>query len=98
MPGHRCIVKNHKERIRELQEHHKNRLQEILSALGSRRKTVFRIAPQVTWNIDYSSWKLFPISQKWFAFGEILAHLKYLEGEGMVREEMDGNKVLFSVM
>ena len=51
----------------------------------------------ITWDIDYSSWELFPPTQKWFAFGETLAHLKYLEEERAIHSLMKQSKVLFSL-
>jgi glyoxylase-like metal-dependent hydrolase (beta-lactamase superfamily II) len=95
LPGHRSPAKNHQKRIQELRAHHKNRLNEVLSALKEGGKTVFQVAPYVTWNVQYDSWAEFPSPQKWFAFGETLAHLRYLEAEGMVREAKQGSRVLF---
>ncbi len=97
LPGHRSIWNNHRSRIKELQEHHQARLKEVISALEDGEKTTFQVAPYVTWNINYNSWELFPAAQKWFAVGETLAHLEYLEGQGMVRREMKENKILFSL-
>ena len=34
------------------------------------------------WDMTYSSWDEFPIPQKWFATGEAIAHLRYLEEQG----------------
>ncbi len=97
LPGHRNIWNNHTRRIKELQKHHQARLKEVLSSLEDGEKTAFQIAPYVTWDIQYSSWELFPAAQKWFAFGETLAHLKYLEEQGMIRRKMRENKILFSL-
>ena len=90
LPGHRRIFRNHKERIRELKQHHKTRLKEVISILSKGRQNAFQVASQMTWDIGYKSWDLFPPAQKWFAFGEALAHLKYLEEEGKVGREMEG--------
>ena len=52
----------------------------------------------MSWDIDCESWELFPVAQKWFATGEALAHLRYLEGEGRIRRN-GGQKVFtFSVV
>jgi len=95
LPGHRSIFRNHKERIRELKQHHQARLNEIISILGKGRQNVFQIASQMTWDIDYKSWDLFPPAQKWFAFGEAMAHLKYLEEEGKVERQIEGQELVF---
>jgi hypothetical protein len=49
------------------------------------------------WDIVYDSWDFFPVSQKWFAVGEAIAHLKYLEEKGMVRKEIQGQKRLYLI-
>ena len=95
LPGHRRVFKNHKERIRELKKHHQTRLEEVISILGKDKQNAFQVASQMTWDISYKSWGLFPPAQKGFAFGEAMAHLKYLEEEGNVGWEMDGQGVVF---
>ena len=47
----------------------------------------FEIGSRMTWDIVYDSWDTFPISQKWFAIGEVLAHLKYLDEEGILQKK-----------
>jgi hypothetical protein len=49
----------------------------------------------MTWDIGYKSWDLFPPAQKLFAFGEALAHLKYLEEEGEVERQIEGQGLVF---
>ena len=98
LPGHRNIWNDHRRRIKGLQEHHQARLKEVIAALESGGKTAFQVAPYITWDIDYRSWELFPAGQKWFAVGETLAHLKYLEKQGMVRRETQENRMLFSLV
>jgi glyoxylase-like metal-dependent hydrolase (beta-lactamase superfamily II) len=95
LPGHRSIMKDHRKRIRELKKHHQERLDEVLIALKDGAKSAFQVAPYITWDIKYKSWELFPAQQKWFAFGETFAHLKYLEEEGIIRRETQGDKTVF---
>jgi len=95
LPGHRRIFKNHKQRIRELKHHHQVRLNEVISILEQGRQNAFQVASQMSWDIDCKSWELFPPSQKWFAFGEAVAHLKYLEENGKVGREVQGQEVVF---
>ncbi|MBE0430207.1 MAG: MBL fold metallo-hydrolase [Dehalococcoidia bacterium] len=95
LPGHRRIFRDHRERIRELKHHHRARLAEIASILENGKQDAFAVASQMTWDIDCQSWYLFPALQKLFAFAETVAHLKYLEEEGAVGWEMDGQAVVF---
>ena len=97
LPGHRGTFSNHKRRIQELKRHHQTRVSEVLSILNKGSEDAFQVASQMSWDMDYESWDLFPSSQKWFATGEAIAHLKYLEGEGKIQREMQEQKIVFSV-
>jgi glyoxylase-like metal-dependent hydrolase (beta-lactamase superfamily II) len=97
LPGHRGIFKNCRERIQELKHHHQKRLEEIISILEKGKKNAFQVASQMSWDIICDSWDLFPVSQKWFATGEAIAHLKYLKEKGMIRKEIRRQKILFSL-
>ena len=96
LPGHRRMIRNCRERIQELKDHHQKRLDEIISILGKGEKTAFQIASQMSWDIVYDSWDLFPVPQKWFATGEAISHLKYLEEKGMVAKEIRDQGRVFS--
>jgi glyoxylase-like metal-dependent hydrolase (beta-lactamase superfamily II) len=95
LPGHRSIFKNQKERIRELKRHHEARLKEVISILGQGRQNAFQVASQMTWDIGYKSWGSFPSAQKLFAFGEAMAHLKYLEEAGEVGWGVEKEEIMF---
>jgi len=97
LPGHRSISTEHRKRITELKHHHQTRVNEILSVLEDGEKNAFQIASLISWDVDYSSWELFPSFQKWFAVGETLSHLKYLEEDGLVQKKMKENKIVFSL-
>lgn len=97
LPGHRSIFRNQKERIRELKQHHQARLGEVISILGKGRQNAFQVASQMTWDIGYKSWDSFPSTQKLFAFGEALAHLRYLKEEGHVSWRMEEQGIVFFV-
>jgi glyoxylase-like metal-dependent hydrolase (beta-lactamase superfamily II) len=97
LPGHRDILRNPRERIEELKHHHRKRLDEIISILGEGRKNAFQVASGMTWDIVYDSWDLFPVSQKWFAMGEAISHLKYLEEKGAIRREMRQQIITYSL-
>jgi glyoxylase-like metal-dependent hydrolase (beta-lactamase superfamily II) len=97
LPGHRSLFKNCKDRIQELKHHHRNRLDEIISILEKGCMNAFQVASKMSWDIISDSWDLFPVSQKWFATGEAIAHLKYLKEKGIIRSEMRKQKIIFSV-
>jgi glyoxylase-like metal-dependent hydrolase (beta-lactamase superfamily II) len=95
LPGHRSIFSNCKERISELKIHHQKRNDEILSILEMGSKNAFQVASEMSWDIEYDAFDLFPVTQKWFATGEAIAHLKYLAEKRIIRREMRGQKVEF---
>jgi len=95
LPGHRRLIHDLPKRIRELQEHHRDRLNEVLIALRDGPKTTLQIAPKITWDIAFKCWEEFPPTQKWFAFGETLAHLRFLENKGKVRREIEDDKISY---
>ncbi len=94
LPGHRRLIKSHKARIAELKKHHSRRLTEVLTILEKGSLTAFQVASRMTWDIKAESWDRFPVAQKWFATGEAIAHLRYLEKEGkVIRSECEKNDV-----
>jgi glyoxylase-like metal-dependent hydrolase (beta-lactamase superfamily II) len=98
LPGHRKAGNSHRKRIIELQAHHQARLNEVLSALENGKKPAFQIAPYVTWNLNCRSWADFPAAQKWFAVGETIAHLEYLEKKGTIKKTYENNKIYYSLI
>jgi glyoxylase-like metal-dependent hydrolase (beta-lactamase superfamily II) len=97
LPGHRGIFRNCRERIQELKHHHYKRLDEIVSILEKGGRNAFQVASRMSWDIIYDSWNLFPVSQKWFATGEAISHLKYLEEKKGVKRKMENQKIVFSL-
>jgi glyoxylase-like metal-dependent hydrolase (beta-lactamase superfamily II) len=97
LPGHRSMWHEHKQRIGELQQHHKDRLEEAFLALQGGAKNAWQVAPYISWDIDCKSWDDFPPQQKWFAIGETMAHLRYLETDGRIQQVKHDGGVLFSL-
>jgi glyoxylase-like metal-dependent hydrolase (beta-lactamase superfamily II) len=99
LPGHGCVFKNYKERINELRNHHEERLCVVASLLGKKGITAYQTASRMHWDgtDKYESWDGFPILQKWFATGEAIAHLNYLQEKGMVRKQTQGRRTTFSL-
>ncbi len=89
--AHRESVENYRLRIEELISHHEDRLEEILTILKEGNLTVRDVASKMKWQIRCDSWAKFPNAQKWFATGEVMAHLEYLVNKGRVlKEDVDG--------
>jgi glyoxylase-like metal-dependent hydrolase (beta-lactamase superfamily II) len=90
LPGHRRLFDNFRGRIDELKDHHALRLQEALDILDRQSpQTAFDVASQMTWDLVANSWEDFPVAQKWFATGEAISHLRYLENKGKIRRHTE---------
>ena len=87
LPGHRRLFKEHRARIDELKRHHEKRAGEILDILKKGPGSAFEVASGMTWDIKFDSWDDFPVAQKWFATGEALSHLRFLEEKQLVTKE-----------
>jgi glyoxylase-like metal-dependent hydrolase (beta-lactamase superfamily II) len=82
LPGHRRLITDHRSRIAELKAHHAERCNEILRITRNDHLSAYEIASRMTWDIKCDSWEAFPLAQKWFATGEAISHLRYLNEKG----------------
>jgi len=99
LPGHGERLTDVNARIAELKEHHERRARELLLVLEGNPGTGYQLASRVTWDIATGSFHALPISQKWFATGETIAHLTYLEELGRVhKERVEGSCLLWRLI
>lgn len=96
LPGHRSLIHDFSKRIAELVEHHRVRANEVISILAEGPRTAYETASAMSWDIVASSWEEFPVLQRWFATGEAIAHLRYLEGKGLVGRELVKGQFFYS--
>lgn len=98
LPGHRQPFRNFRGRIRELKSHHRARTKEVLHILGDGEShDAYQLASQMKWDLNYPSWQEFPVVHRWFATGEAMAHLRFLEREGKVRRHTAGGQERYSL-
>jgi len=91
LPGHREIIRDCYRRIRELKDHHQQRLIEIINVLGQKKMNGAQIAAKMQWRMRNRTWEEFPVTQKIFATGEALSHLTHLVFQKvLVKELFDG--------
>ena len=98
LPGHRRLIKDHRLRIDELKQHHADRLDEVLILLENGPLNAFLVASRMTWDISYESWDQFPVAQRWFATGEAISHLRYLEEEGKLTRYSENGMTLYALV
>lgn len=85
LPAHREETGKLAPRVDELLDHHEMRLNNTLQVVAEEPGlTGYQIAGRMRWRIRSKSWEDFPLTQKFFAVGETLAHLDYLEVRGLV--------------
>ncbi len=96
LPGHRGLIRDHRKRIQELKEHHFRRLNEVLAIVKRHGPcNAFETASHMSWDLVAAGWDDYPLMQKWFATGEALAHLRFLEVEGKLHRKMPGEVMYF---
>jgi glyoxylase-like metal-dependent hydrolase (beta-lactamase superfamily II) len=96
LPGHRRLFEDLKGRIMELQTHHSRRCDEIMEILRIHGPlNAFDIASRMSWDLKYRHWDEFPVSQKWFATGEAIAHLQHLLLQGEVKRHSGADGVFY---
>ena len=83
LPAHEHRFKDLPGRVAELKAHHHARFDEAVAAIRAGNTTVWEIAGQMTWSRPWED------IQGWMrraAAGETLAHLQYLQKQGVVEE------------
>ena len=77
--------------------HHAQRLEEVLAIIESVGKSAYSVASNRRWDIRCDSWEAFPAAQKWFATGEAIAHLRFLEEKGRIVRRNDDGIIRFEI-
>ena len=91
LPAHETTFTSLRERVRQLRNHHEQRLKEIVNVLRAGGSNPYMLASKVHWNVNYKSWEDFPPFQKYLALGEAISHLTFLEKKGVVKKiEVNG--------
>ncbi|MGA1822798.1 MAG: MBL fold metallo-hydrolase [Thermoplasmatota archaeon] len=98
LPGHRRLIEDHRRRIDDLIRHHEERADEVEDILKDGELTAFDTAAKMTWDMTYDSFHDFPIMQKWFALGEAIAHLRYLDTQGRIKYGIGNGLIRYSLM
>lgn len=90
LPAHRQTHADVYARIREILHHHLLRLEDTLDAVEQHPGAhATQIGACLKWSMRGKTWEEFPLSQRWFAVGETMAHLDYLIKRGFVEETED---------
>lgn len=96
LPGHRSLIENFHERVAGIIEHHRVRANEVIEILEQGDRHAYDTAREMTWSIRANSWEEFPVMQRWFATGEAIAHLQYVEELGLVEMREENELIIYS--
>lgn len=95
LPAHRTVHTDMVARVDQILAHHEARCNEVLQILAdSPGLNAYDITARMTWKIRCRNWEEFPSAQRWFAVGEAISHLIYLDSIGKVRRVLDGDMYL----
>jgi glyoxylase-like metal-dependent hydrolase (beta-lactamase superfamily II) len=83
LPAHEHRFADLRARVAELKAHHHARFDEAIEAIRDGETTVWQMASRMTWS---RPWDELNVWAKRAAAGETLAHLRYLEKLGVLRE------------
>ena len=97
LPGHRRIFSDLKVRVDELKAHHKERLGEVAAIVAQNGPVcAYDTAGAMKWDLAVDKWENFPVAQQWFATGEAISHLRYLEMEKKITARSVDGKIFFA--
>lgn len=94
LAAHEHVIEDLPKRLEELEEHHDQRLNEMLGAVARGAHTAHDVAAAIVWSTgtfdSFNPW------QKRAAITETLAHLEYARSRGMLSSEERAGIVLYS--
>jgi glyoxylase-like metal-dependent hydrolase (beta-lactamase superfamily II) len=85
LPAHEYRFFDLPARVAQLRAHHQARFEEVLTSIRAGEDTTWAIASRMTWN---RPWEQIQGFMRRAAVGEALAHLRYLESHGVIREQV----------
>jgi glyoxylase-like metal-dependent hydrolase (beta-lactamase superfamily II) len=94
LPAHEYSFDDLDARLDELEEHHRERLQEVLDAVDAGATTCYEVARRVTWSVGH--FDNFNAGTRRAAMNETLSHLHYLVLEKQLRQVEEGGVVHFT--
>ena len=82
LPAHEQPFNDLRKRIAEIEQHHRNRCDEILAALDGPIKSAYEISSEITWADGQMQWADMPQFHRMLAIGETIAHLYFMLSQG----------------
>lgn len=96
LPSHGPAFTRLAERAVEIENHHHERARAIYGALDGKTLTAFDVSAVIPWSTNGVPWEKLPVFMQQMAMAETVAHLDYLEIEGMVTQSVDDGVVRYA--
>jgi glyoxylase-like metal-dependent hydrolase (beta-lactamase superfamily II) len=94
LPGHWEEFLHFHVRLKETLAYHQQRNAEILTLLGDgTARNAYQISAALSWNQKHGEWIFFPITRKWSAVADTIAHLCYLRDQGLLVMRMNQQEI-----
>jgi len=93
-PGHGNSFTNISERAAEIRTHHELRKQAVLQSLNTQPKTTYAICAEIS-KAAASRWDDW---EKFMALNETFVYLQYLKREGVIKETIEGNVLVYKAI
>jgi glyoxylase-like metal-dependent hydrolase (beta-lactamase superfamily II) len=97
LPGHGAPFRDLKKRIKQLETHHQERAEDVLSVLADGGLDAYQVAMRVRRDKTAAKgWESLPLVQKFFFARDCLVHLQYMERKGRVHSEISRQRIVFT--
>lgn len=98
LPGHGDNFSNFPIRLKETHFYHQQRNREIVGLMSDGKiRNAYEISASLSWNQKYNEWIFFPITRKWSAVADTIAHLCYLRDQGLLTMNTSPNEITWKL-
>lgn len=98
LPAHGETFHDLNGRVREIIEHHEERMAQIGEALGNQARTTYQVAARIPWRRGRGGWDDLDTFNRRIAVTEALAHLEVLRARGRIRRYIKGGRLYYVAM
>jgi glyoxylase-like metal-dependent hydrolase (beta-lactamase superfamily II) len=96
--AHREPIPNISERVEQMLEHHKRRLNRSLEIISEKPSNAWTVATGIKWDYLGGDFTKFAPPQHWFAANEALTHLEHLfHSRTDIRRQAEGDTFFYSI-
>jgi len=98
LPGHWEEFLHFRVRLKETLAFHHERNAEILELLSDgKARNAYQLSAALSWNQKHGEWIFFPITRKWSAVADTIAHLCYLRDQNLVTMKPNQQEVTWGL-